>query len=535
MRTKREIEKDMKMSLGKATAIIFSKDFRKICAFVLKENNLKLIKEATDNGYINYSFKSMHNQIVAALVDFLKQCRQTPIDLSDIDIYSVNNIKIKILSELLQVSLGEALKIINFLNCKSNSLTKMINKELKNKVFEIRMQFLKMNAEKRVQKEDEEIYHDFLASRLNFEDYALENNITVGKLQRLVLDFEILGKTKPNRVQTSGFDLNGYLQSLDKRDETYILFLEEEKVFSCIQRYEEGEKCSSIVIWPNRLISINAITIKKILNYYEKFYPKAYHALLERKTKKANDEERKKTLSELSSVYKEKGSCLNSFLDFYGDKYAFMKYYNLSEEEFDKLMQYLEIHNPDLYHQFMAEIDEFYENNGEDYISDIMDIQYLYNKLGAKMFSDTSKLYTFVYEYYQSASKPLEEAVKFATLVRKRNRNLFIEYYDLFKPALSVGIHFCSIGARNFNSRNLNILFDKGKFLNGEHSINNIIISEEIIDEIISVLEENEIPLFDFIVREAIRRYINGTLDEFIKEIPLNSDYMKMKLSKEEK
>lgn len=545
-KNKRQIEEELGISLDSLSVLLATNNYKGLCKLALFYNKFLLIIELCNDPKAKYKWGNAKDILLKSIVTFLNDLNKIEIDYSQVDLYDIVSIQKELIAKGLGIYKPAAADILGNINNSNNSLSKMISDNLIKAAQAIRAKKIKAGASLRMKPHHIQIVTDFLNSKKGFEEFVLsqpDQRLTVAKLQRILLDCEIMGMADPKLTQSKGFTLRGYLRSLDNFNVDYVLFEHEEEVLETLDKYTKYTRKPTVkttkIEFP--FVKGKYIYFDDVIDYCRRYYPKAYEHALE--IKKQNIEEsrqRKRNKAEeaaadaSATLYQTYKNQLENFGDFLGDSEAFIKQYSISPESFDRLINYLKIKVPEQYEPLKSDIDEYCGGIIEDYIADIMEVQDLYQALGQDFLGHPEKVQTFLYEYAKACKYSLPELLEFIKIIKSKAKHVFEENRDLLFPTYTLAIHLC--GERIFSlaqpSKDEYGLFDIKKYFMTDHIIDGLVVRPPVVEHVINILKNNGIPTFSLIVETAIIRYCKGQLEEYMAELPINSDHMKLILSK---
>lgn len=221
-------------------------------------------------------------------------------------------------------------------------------------------------------------------------------------------------------------------------------------------------------------------------------------------------------------------------------KEQILQKYNLNNSQFEKILHYAKKESPELY----EEINKILEENAKNYVINMNNFTEYLNELVKNLKLNSKKELTrdekiiFTYNFYmQTPPRTLETIWQWISRYPKGKEELILFFRKQLKFKNSNDI------------LNYEVLSDKEKELQQLPSwiksyniekkmgpderpatlgfINNkneqIIVTKEEVKLILHILKQNNIPIKNCIVNEAIRQYAIGDLNEFIESLPLNT------------
>lgn len=488
-----------------------SNDYKVVVCTLLETNNLnnfeKLVKKyAIESDKI---WDDICQNIKRSFSILLTKIRE----LDDEENNIINNFKIKsnMLEKLLLVDSKYAEKLCTYMELSNNSIIKIMKEEMDKKVLELKMQRFK---NRKLTSQEKEIVELFISSKQTLECFVLEHgelNITVSKLQTLILYYEFYNKPIKNIKIIQEFNLASYLNCEETKEVEFILWQNENKVLEVMEKYGNTTKrehdCA--IEYKNSdlkmfLSSGKEISFSQILKYFKKFYPISYEKIKNNKNILINNKKEQEKIEYMEFFISNELKYVDELPYFLGDIQSFQNKFQISDEKMEQILEYISYKNPELFKQIYEDIKHYEEDICSEYMTLIMEIA---NLVGKEHIPDEKIYVVALKEYHNISNIKIEELLGFIWNL-KRNKKEFYEENKLF---LDPAYRFCSQWTDVFMKLKISAqIFNKKEYMETVHNLGTILITEEIVDSVLHILDSYEIPRLNIFVKEALQQY---TLD----------------------
>ena len=221
-------------------------------------------------------------------------------------------------------------------------------------------------------------------------------------------------------------------------------------------------------------------------------------------------------------------------------KEQILRKFNLNNSEFEKLLYFAEKEYPEMY----EEINKILEENAKNYVINMNNRTKYLNELVKNLKLNSKKELTrdekiiFTYNFYiQTPSRTLETIWQWISRYPKGKEELILFFRKQLKFKNSNDIlnyevlsdkekelQQLPLWIKSYNIEKKMGPDERPATLGFTNSRNEqIIVTKEEVKLILHILKQNNIPIKNCIVNEAIRQYAIGDLNEFIESLPLNT------------
>ena len=221
-------------------------------------------------------------------------------------------------------------------------------------------------------------------------------------------------------------------------------------------------------------------------------------------------------------------------------KEQILRKFNLNNSEFEKLLYFAEKEYPKMY----EEINKILEENAKNYVINMNNRTKYLNELVKNLKLNSKKELTrdekiiFTYNFYiQTPSRTLETIWQWISRYPKGKEELILFFRKQLKFKNSNDIlnyevlsdkekelQQLPLWIKSYNIEKKMGPDERPATLGFTNSRNEqIIVTKEEVKLILHILKQNNIPIKNCIVNEAIRQYAIGDLNEFIESLPLNT------------